>query len=95
MGAKPLASSLCQYRKLLRSLACDRGAGAAGGRNRTGGGGLLGCRGRDGHHEGGLTRRTNRYSENCWPSTPPPLEATTLKPALSRRWMACTELSLQ
>ncbi len=29
-----------------------------------------------------------RYSENCWPSTPPPLEAAMLKLAFSKRVMA-------
>lgn len=39
--------------------------------------------------------RMNRYSENCWPCTPPPVLAATVKPAFSNRVMACTLLSLQ
>lgn len=39
--------------------------------------------------------RTNRYSENCWPCTPPPVLPATVKPELSSRVMACTLLSLQ
>lgn len=39
--------------------------------------------------------RTNRYSENCWPCTPPPVLAATVKPAFNNRVMACTLLSLQ
>ena len=32
--------------------------------------------------------RMKRYSENCWPSTPPPLDATILKSAFRRRVIA-------
>lgn len=39
--------------------------------------------------------RTSRYSENCWPSTPPPVLASIVNPAFSSRVITCTEFSLQ
>lgn len=39
--------------------------------------------------------RTSKYSENCWPSTPPPVLASIVKPAFRRRVSTCTEFSLQ
>lgn len=39
-------------------------------------------------NQSGIALRMKRYSENCWPSTPPPLDAAMLKLAFNRRVIA-------
>ena len=47
-----------------------------------------------GSNQSGMALRMKRYSENCWPSTPPPLEAAMLKLAFSKRVIAWRKLTI-